>query len=516
MKNPFPHAISYIKGIDWRSRRTQTIAAGTAILIIILGFLIFSGDNAAPAVTDATPTVRVSRVADIMSGGSSLSVIAEITSVSEAKISPEAGGKITRVRASLGDFVGAGQVLAEIENSSQRAAVLQAEGSLDAAKASATNTGFSLESAKGSAVATILGAYAAMNSAVEDAVGQTLSDSESSNPSFTVSSRDTQAIADIERIRPSLSLILQRQEKQTPSLSASSDLAAELVITEKELRDVRAYLDIVIKALNAGVVRTDMSAATISGYVADATAARTAVTASLSAITAARASIETASINAGGGGAEVSSSEASIKQAQGAYNAALASLEKTIIRTPISGTLNNFTVKLGDTVSPAQQIAIVSNNGALEAIAYVTEEDKSQISVGRKVTLEGDITGTITRIAPALDPVTRRIEIRIGLPADALKKMTNGQSVRVELANESGEAAKPVTGPIAIPITALRMESTRTIVFVVENGKLVAKEIKIGRLSGDSVQVSEGLTMDSEIVVDARGRQEGETVNITN
>ncbi len=470
------------------------------LAIVGLGGYVLSGSDETVATEAGPREVTVARIADLMSGGNSLSVVADIKSVNEAEISTEIGGRITRVRASLGDVVGAGQVLAEIENSSQRAVVLQAEGSLDAAKASRGST-------QGSSVSTLLTAYAAVNSAIEDAVGQMVAEPESSQPRFTVSSRDTAALSEIESMRPRMRAIMKRQEAQALTISSKTDLAGELELVEPELREVRVYLDIVIRALNAGVARDDMPIATISGYIADVTAARTSVTASLSSVSAARNALP----NADSG---VSSSEAAIKQAEGAYNAALASLEKTIIRSPISGTLNNFTIKLGDFVSPTQQVAVVSNNGALEAIAYVSEEDKSRIAVGQKVTLEGDLTGTITRIAPALDPVTRRIEVRIGLPAAAMKVLTNGQSVRVELSKSGAEPVKPTNGIISIPITALKMEANRNIVFSVFEGKLAAHEITIGKLSGEYVQVTQGLTADSEIVVDARGLKEGDEVAV--
>lgn len=475
-------------------------AIATAAIVLVAGGVFWSFLDSDAVVTneETKSVVKVGRVIDLLNGGSSLSVVAEIRSVSEATISTESGGRVVRVSASLGDFVPAGKVLAEVENSSQRAALLQAEGSLDAAKAAAGGS-------RGSALTSVLTAYAAVDDALNDAVGQIHTDPELSQSSFRVSTRDTEALAEMESLRPTMQPILKRHESQAAVLSDSSDLTGELTILENELREVRNYLDITLKVLNAGVVRADVTSATISGYVADVSAARTAVTTSLSAVISARTSLDPHGT--------VSASAASVKQAQGAYNAALANLEKTIIRSPISGSLNNFTIKLGDILVPAQQVAVVSNNGALEAVAYVTEEDKARVVVGQKVTFEGGLVGTITKIAPALDPVTRRIEVRIGLPADARKAFTNGQTIRVALGNGP---IKPVNGPISIPITALKIEASRTIVFLVENEHLAAKEIKIGKLSGASVQVTEGLDADTEIVVDARGLKEGDEVTVNN
>ncbi len=487
---------------------------GALVALLLVGFGVYSsmsGSDAATAVEDTKKVVKVGTVESLMGGDTSLSVVAEIRSVNEAKISAESGGRVTRVRAALGDFVGAGQVLAEVENGSQRAALLQAEGALDASKASVPNTENSLDAAKGTAVTTLLSAYASAEAAIHDTIDDTFSNPENTSRKFLVLTSDSQGKMELENARADLSAIIARHAALSSGLAKNADLTTELARAETELRAIRTYLDTMIRVLNAGIPAPEMSQTTINAYLSEATSARTSITTSLSSITGAQSALEVASNNTGDSGG-ISASAASLKQAQGAYNAALAALEKTIIRSPISGTLNNFTIKLGDYLSPTQQVAVVSNNGALEAIAYITEEDTARVSVGQKVDIEGGILGTITRIAPALDPVTRRIEIRIGLPASATKTLVNGQSVRIELA-KTGDVKK-TSGPLSIPITALKIEANRTIVYTVVNGILTAQEITIGKLSGDSVQVTAGLEATSEIVADARGLKEGDEVAI--
>ncbi|HWO07052.1 MAG TPA: efflux RND transporter periplasmic adaptor subunit [Candidatus Paceibacterota bacterium] len=483
-------------------------------LILIIGIAIWRSDSPDTTETKRGPReVRVARVSDLMLGTSPLSTVAEVRSVSEAKINTEASGRITRIRAELGDFVGAGQIIAEIENSSQRAALIQAEGALEAARASGANAASTLDSAKGTAVTTLLAAYAAANSAIEDAVGQMVDEPETAQPRFIVSTTDQTALATIQdEIKPNSPTrnILRRQEITSQTLSASSNLDAELKTVEQEMRAVRAYLDAVLKALNAAVPREDVTASTISGYISDVTAARTSMTTALSNVILTQTSLQTALTNAEGNGG-VSSSQAAIKQAEGLYQAALANVEKTLIRSPIAGSLNNFTLKLGDYVTASQQVAIVSNNNALEAVAYITDADRSRIAIGSTVTIENSIEGTITKIAPALDPVTRRIEVRIGLPESASQTLTNGQSIRIQFARADVPSAAPQR--LAIPITALKMETDRSVVFTVSaENKLEAREVQTGPFSGQLIQITEGLTADTEIVADARGLKEGDTI----
>ncbi len=464
--------------------------------LIILGLIVWSLSGGEEVAQESTRTreVRVSSVAEL-SSASTLSLVGNVVSKNEAELRTEAGGRITRVNADLGSFVGAGSIIAEIENSAQRAALLQAEGAFDAAKAS---TGGS----RGSALTTVLSAYAAIDTAVEDAVGQIFSDPESSDGTFTVSSKDSQALADIRTTRPTLRPMLERHEVQSVSLSSSSDLAGELAILEDELRKVRTYLDIVLKALNAAVAREDISTATISGYITDVTGARSSVTASLSAVIAARTSLEN-------GSGTVSASTATLKQAEGAYNAALSNLEKTRIRAPFSGTLTNFSIDLGDFVSPSQLVGVVSNTGALEIITSITESERSTIAVGNTVAIEGGAEGVVTKIAPAIDPITKRIEVRVALRTG---DVTSGDSVRIEIARPATEKQKDEA--LRIPLTALKIEPDRSVVFTVENGVLIAHPVTSGAVRGALIEITEGVTSEMRIVVDARGLKEGDAVAI--
>ncbi|MEK7509726.1 MAG: efflux RND transporter periplasmic adaptor subunit [Patescibacteria group bacterium] len=490
------------------------LIAGVIVLLIVGGAVwrMVSSDSVA-ATENAPREVVVARVLDLMNGGTSLSVVGDVQSKNEAKISTEASGRITRVNVSLGDTVGTGTFLAEIENSSQRAAVLQAEGAYDAAKAAVPNLESSLESAKGAAVSTLLSAYANLESAIRDAADPLFTNPNSSALSFNIIvTTDSQAKLSVENTRGSFNTILNRHKMRSTSLSPKSDLAAEFDAAEADVRAARNFIDTLLKALNSGVPSTEVTEDELAAYKSEAASARTALTTSLSAITSARSALEVATNNAesnGNGG--VSLAQASLKQAEGAYNAALANLEKTRIRAPISGTVTHFSLKLGDNVSPGQQVAIVSNTGTLEIIASVTEEDRSQLAVGAKVTIEGGYIGTVTRIAPALDPVTRMIEVRVGLTADVAKNLTNGESVRLNIEKKSANTA--AGGSLRIPLAALKMGTERNVVFTVGEGfKLVAHEVKVGALSGDYITITEGLFPETEIVADARGLKEGDVV----
>ena len=115
-------------------------------------------------------------------------------------------------------------------------------------------------------------------------------------------------------------------------------------------------------------------------------------------------------------------------------------------------------------------------------VAYGTEEDMRQLSVGAKVSIGETASGVVTKVASALDPRTKKIEI----PISALKITPQGSFV----------------------FTVVESTSTPY------EGVLVSHKVTEGALLGDKIQILEGVTPEMILVTDVRGLQAGKTVTI--
>jgi RND family efflux transporter MFP subunit len=209
----------------------------------------------------------------------------------------------------------------------------------------------------------------------------------------------------------------------------------------------------------------------------------------------------------------IATADAQLKQALGTYNAALSRLQKTIIRSPITGTINSLSVDTGDYIGAFTQVAVISNNGALEIVSYVTEDDAKRITVGTPVKINNTIEGVVTRVAGAIDPVTKKIEVKVGIK-EAKTPLINGQSVRIAVSKDKTKvvtsSAPVAAGPILIPLSALKLTPQGANVFTVSaSSTLVSLSVKEGAILGDQIQILEGLRGDEDLVVDARGLKEG-------
>ncbi len=507
----------------------------------IVGRLLFSG-NEQTVIESLDRKVTVENVGILSSSGTSLTTVGTITSEAQATVRAEKGGKVTRVLRKLGDRVSAGSIIAEIDSASERASLLSAQGALDAAQANLSRvTGgtrdeqktilgaskdsatAALASTRESTVNTLLATYASVENAIRVTADSMISNPSSAVPQFSVPTSQSQLELDIENSRIGLNTVLTRQSNAGKTLTSGSNLEVELNTTEAELRTLLSFFDKIIAALNAALPTTNVSAASISAYQASASAARAGIVSSLSALNAAREAIATRQ-NAltiaeqtlsqgvtGGDKNDIASAQAAVKQAQGAVAQASASYEKAIIRAPISGTINAFSLTKGDFVQAFAPAATIANNGTLEISTFVTDADARLLRVGSKVSIEGGAEGVITRMGAGVDPITKKVEVRVAVTKGG-QALVNGSAAILTFTDKP--TATKIAQRITIPITALRITADGESIFTVENGTLIEQKVTIGTLLGDRVEIREGLTLDTYIVTDVRGLRPNQVVTV--
>ncbi len=515
----------WVKHAGWKK---LTIIGAIVVVAWVGVHAALSHPAASEALESSVPQVEVKSVTELASQSTPLSLAGIVSSQSQASVAAQSGGQVIHVYHALGDYVSAGTIVAELEDSSQRAAVLQAQGSVAVAEAALAKVSgpsrpeqltilqAAVDSANAGAVNTLLGAYAAIDSSVRGTADTMISNADTANPQFTITSSNSQLPITINNLRLSINTVLAREKARASSLSSSDDLAGELTQTATELRTARTLLDTIIQALNSAVATNNVSQTAINTDLAAATGARTALTSSLSAIAGSQTAMTNAKAaltqgTSGGDAPDVSGAEAQLSVAQGGLAAARANLEKAILRAPISGTINSFSLKVGDYVNPSVPVLTIANNGALEITAYITEQDARSVSVGSSITIEGSSLGVITRVAPAIDPTTKKIEVKIGVTKNA--GLINGQSVLVNLPHAKSSVAASA-GPISIPVSAIKVGASEITVFTVASSTLVAHAVTLGELLGDKVVVNSGVTGDMLIVTDARGLHAGEVVEV--
>jgi RND family efflux transporter MFP subunit len=500
--------------------RAGLIRLAVLALVVAAGAIFaFHSNEPEPTTEPSTRSVTVARVATL-EAGSSLSLVGTVEAVDQATIQAEVGGRVTSVRAELGDRVGAGAILATIENASEAAALTSAEGSYEAALAasaqsdvSADQARTSLATAENNAVNDVRDAYNAVSGAIHNYIDTFFATPDAQfTPGLRLEGYGYTSYLNNERV--AFQTILRTWQGQVNTLDTEDDLNAALNDAEGFVKRTIQMVDTFIIILNNQDAGGAYSADQLASYSASFTTLRGTLNTTLLSLQNAETSLQSATesvkrADIAGTGGTVSSADAAVKQALGALRSAQATYNKTILRTPVAGTVQSLNVKTGDYINPNTTAATVANEDALLITTYVTRDERDRLAVGDAVTLEGGAEGTITAIAPSVDPVTGKIEVKIESASDALD---NGDVVSLSMGTTTPDH---ISGDIRVPLSAFKITVDGPVAFTVENGVLVAHPVTLGAIEGDRVIVTTGLTRDMEIVTDARGLREGEPVTVT-
>lgn len=502
--------------------RKHSIVLAVVLLAAFIGYKFMTSSGEAPAeVVASLPEVKVLSVAEL-GAAASFDTIGKVEAVSEANLQTEAGGRITSVSVKIGDTVGAGAVLATIENSAQRAQLVQAQGSYEAALAASAQSGVgvgeantALTSAKNNAVNTYRSAYSTVNGAIFSNMDSFFGNPNGSVPGLKIDGAGQTQFLNNERV--AFQSILPTWQQRSSAITVNSNLKSELAYAKTQTERTIAMVDTFITLFNQGgsvggysEVELQTLSTNFSTLKSSLIATRSSIDSALAGIDSAEDAVTRAQLSASGGA--VSASDAQVKIALGSLQAAQSNYQKTVIRTPIQGVVNAFYLNAGDFVAPGQPAGIVANNNGLQIKTFVNEADSASLNEGDVVTIEGGASGVITAKAEALDPTNGKVAIVVGVNPDS--GLTNGATVKVTFAQLS---TKTEVDKILVPLSAVKITSTGTFVFTMgENNTLVAVPVTQGALLGENVEITEGLTRDTRIVVDARGLKEGQTVTLTN
>jgi membrane fusion protein, copper/silver efflux system len=165
-----------------------------------------------------------------------------------------------------------------------------------------------------------------------------------------------------------------------------------------------------------------------------------------------------------------------------------------------TGVLTELNVRDGAMVSPGQTLARIAGLSTLWLIVEIPESLALQVQPGMTVdsTFAGDpsqhFSGHIREILPGISPDSRTLQARLDID-NAGQKLTPGMLMRARISG-----VKPVSR-LVVPSEAVITTGKRSIVIVRNaEGRLQPVEIAVGNDSGDSTEVTSGLTDGDQVV----------------
>lgn len=207
--------------------------------------------------------------------------------------------------------------------------------------------------------------------------------------------------------------------------------------------------------------------------------------------------------------AALDNAEAQFKSAQAGAAAQLASAGAALtqsgfysIKAPYDGIVADVAVVLGDMAMPGRPLLTLYDPAALRVSAAVPQSVAGRIGNGQALLVEVPAL-TASRavpvrwdLLPAADPSTHTLELRLDLPANV--PAVPGMFARAWL--PGGASASP---RFSIPARAIVRRAELTGVYVLgADGTPLLRQVRLGRASGDQVEVLAGVSANERVVLD--------------
>lgn len=193
----------------------------------------------------------------------------------------------------------------------------------------------------------------------------------------------------------------------------------------------------------------------------------------------------------------------SLDSAVGNRDAALAqltmarkSLADSVLTAPIGGVIGERFAQAGEKVSPDNRIVSIVDLSRMEIEVPVPASDIGAVRVGQSVALsiEGIDTpqvGTVIRISPGTQAGTRSVPVFLSLE-------NKDTRMRAGLFAQGLLVVGNRAGVIAVPETAIRDAGGRTFVYLIDNDRLVERDVVSG-VRDETAPTREGMGVLVEI-----------------
>ncbi len=354
------------------------VRVGLIVLIIVLIFLGFSFIGEKDTIPEETPVTESARTVSLYTISEEDDGTAVRTADGNAFIvRAESGGRVERI-AQVGDIVARGAVVAHVEDSAQRAAVLQAQGVYEAALAGANQSGVGKESAERAyeeaatqAINTYRSAFATADDVLRNTVDQVFSQPDT-RPGLKINGQGQANAINAERL--ALEGLFDEWQNSVGNVSNNKALSV-LETAESRTSRLNAFVVMLTALLSDEDALSDEP--TLSSLRENFATARTTLTGVLSSLSGARSALiqaenTKAQADIAGSGDDISLADAQVKQALGALLSARAALAKTAIKTPVAGTITGVSISVGDIINVGSDVVFVASDTETETTNTVT------------------------------------------------------------------------------------------------------------------------------------------------
>ena len=301
-----------------------------------------------------------------------------------------------------------------------------------------------------------------------------------------------QAIATVDRsqvlaAQQSLALV---QQKNTADVKAGQN---QITQAQQEVKTAQASLT----AANAGPFQNAVKRAAVGD-------ARAALAQSEANLTLAQGNTAQNTLKS----QDVKQAQETVRVVQQQVAYAQAQMDKTLIRSPISGTVLQLASQQGETLAAglsSPTLIVVADLKRLQVDAYVDETDIGKVALGQSVTVTVDafpgqsFSGRITKIASGSTIIQAVITYDVTVSLDANNKNSLKPDMTASVTIQTGTRS----GVLLVPSEAIKTSTKGVTVNVLNKAKTAteARKVTLGGTDGVNTEISDGLKEGETIVL---------------
>lgn len=190
---------------------------------------------------------------------------------------------------------------------------------------------------------------------------------------------------------------------------------------------------------------------------------------------------------------------AELVQASANLNAVKVLLDNTLVKAPFTGVITARHADPGAMAGPAAPLFRIEQTDPVKVIGSIIEKDIDQIIAGKtgaiiEVDSIHDAFGaTVSRVYPAIDSNSRTGRLEILLP-NPEQRVRSGMFAKISLLIKTSENV-PVVGR-----DSLLKHDGKYFAYMIKDGHAVKKQVKIGIIDEDRIEVVEGLAAGDVII----------------
>ena len=211
---------------------------------------------------------------------------------------------------------------------------------------------------------------------------------------------------------------------------------------------------------------------------------------------------------------DLAAGQARAAEAESAVRLAQVRLAQGQIHAPVSGVVYSLPARPGTYLNPGDLVASIGNIDHLRVRVYVDEPELGRIQVGQPVKITWDglpghaWEGTVEKKPAAIVPLgTRQVGEVLVTIANPNHDLVPGTNINAEI------RTKVVNNALTIPKETMHRENGVVGVYLLQDGRVVWRPVKVGAASVTRAQIIEGLADNDAVALPSdRALKNGDAV----